>query len=74
MVGSAELRKREHENKAGGNVPFTFASSPLSESLEQTRGPLICLNCTLTQTFFKNRPRFSMFCQLVRNFHCHPID
>ena len=56
MVGSAELRKREHENKAGRNVPFTFASSPLSESLEQTRGPLICLNCTLTQTFFKNRP------------------
>ena len=38
IVGPAELRKREHENKTGGapptfRVPFTFASSPLSESL-----------------------------------------
>ena len=59
IVGPGELRKREHENKTGGNwgekgrgslslpsfflfpvpppfrVPFTFASSPLSESLER---------------------------------------
>ena len=47
MVGSTELVKREHENKTAGEtfrVPFTFASSPLSESLEQatiTR-PVMC--------------------------------
>ena len=64
IVGSAELRKRKHENKTGGNcerrggslpfsffldcktvgfflapptfrVPFSLASSPLPESLEQ---------------------------------------
>ena len=43
IVGSAELGKREHEKKKGGNQPapptfrvlFTFTSSPLSESLEQ---------------------------------------
>ena len=33
------MRKREHENKTGGNCgeqgPFPFASSPLSESLKQ---------------------------------------
>ena len=43
---SGPLRKCEHENKTGGNweeeaptfrVPVTFASSPLSESLEQAR-------------------------------------
>ena len=62
IVGSAELRKCEHENKRGGNwgeegrrslslpsffffpvpptfrKPFTFASSSLSESLEQAKG------------------------------------
>ena len=47
IVGSAELRKREHENKTGGNfslitrsyfrVSFTYASSLLSESLEQAK-------------------------------------
>ena len=62
-MGSAELRKCEHENKRGGNwgeeggaepispflfpffpapptfyMPFTSASSPLSESLEETKG------------------------------------
>ena len=45
IVGPTELRKREDENKTEGNwgehgstfrVPFTFASSPLSESLEQS--------------------------------------
>ena len=49
IVGSAELRKRKHENKTRGNwklklfptrptfrLPFSFESSPLSESLEQT--------------------------------------
>ena len=38
IVGSAELRKRKHEKKNGPptvRVPFSFASSPLSESLEQ---------------------------------------
>ena len=55
MIGLAELRKREHENKRRGNwgekgrlpfclffpapptfrMPFTFTSSPQSESLEQ---------------------------------------
>ena len=44
IVGHTELRKREDENKTEGNwgqqgptfrLPFTFASSPLSESLEQ---------------------------------------
>ena len=48
IVGPAELRKRQNENRTGGNwgekgrpffrpanlsVPFTFASSSLSESL-----------------------------------------
>ena len=33
-LGPAELRKREDENKTF-RVPFSFASSPLSESLEQ---------------------------------------
>ena len=33
-LGPAELRKREDENKTF-RVPFCFASSPLSESLEQ---------------------------------------
>ena len=37
IVGSAEVRKREHENKTGGNWgdqgPFTFASFLLSVSL-----------------------------------------
>ena len=37
IVGSAEMRKREHENKTGGNWgdqgPFTFASFLLSVSL-----------------------------------------
>ena len=38
IVGSAELRKREHEKKNAQPtflVPFTFAYSPLSESLGQ---------------------------------------
>ena len=45
IVGSAELRKREHEKKNGWKptrpapptfrVPFTFASSPPSDSLKQ---------------------------------------
>ena len=46
IVGPRGLRKSEHDNKARGNfypaprrppfrVPFTFASSPLSESLKQ---------------------------------------
>ena len=50
MVESAELRKPKHENKNGRklgkipfhapptfNVPLTFASSPLSDSLEQAK-------------------------------------
>ena len=41
IVGSAELRKRKHEEKKTGRptfrVPLTFASSPLSESLEQAK-------------------------------------
>ena len=46
VVGSAELRKLEHENKTGGNsllfpffphrLPFC-APSPLSESLDKAR-------------------------------------
>ena len=40
IVRLAEFRKRQQENRTGGKkfpfrVPFTFASSPLSESLEQ---------------------------------------
>ena len=36
IVGYSKLGKHEHENKTGGiRVPFTEASSPLSESLEQ---------------------------------------
>lgn len=42
IFGSPELRKRKHENKlfpfsrpAPFRVPFTFSSSPLSESLKQ---------------------------------------
>ena len=38
IVGSAELRKRKHETF---RVPFSFASSPLSESLEQASADLI---------------------------------
>ena len=41
IFGSAELRKREHENKTFSffpptpfRVPFTFSFSPLSESLK----------------------------------------
>ena len=49
IVGSAELRKHKHKNEMGGKwgeegpatlpfpVPFSFASSPLSESLEQAK-------------------------------------
>ena len=47
IVGSAELRKREHENKTGGNfslitrlyfrLPFIYASCLVSESLEQAK-------------------------------------
>ena len=62
LVGPAELRKREHENKTGGiweekgqgtglslpffflfptpplfRVPFTFASTPLSEAWDRLR-------------------------------------
>ena len=51
IVGSAELKKREHENNNNNNgkklflflsqptfrVPFTFTSSPLSESLKQAK-------------------------------------
>ena len=49
IVGPAELRKRKHENKTGGNfffpapptlrVLFPFASSPLTESVEQASEP-----------------------------------
>ena len=37
MVGSAELRKREHGNKTGGNfsLTFHFRVFPLSKNLEQ---------------------------------------
>ena len=35
-IGFAEKRKREHEKlERGGRVPFTFASCPLSESVEK---------------------------------------
>ena len=52
-VGSAELRKREHENKTGGNfslitrsyfrVSFTYASFLLSEKLEPESGFIQCI-------------------------------
>ena len=71
VVGSGELRKRKHGNKKAGNslpfsfflfpapptfrMPFSFASSPLSESLEQAKGGvtvIINLSIITTNEFF----------------------
>ena len=81
IVGPAELRKREDENKTEGNwgeqalslflflffasptfrVPFTFASSPLPESLEQARAN----NATL-HAIFQASQLFEPICSSQR--------